>query len=417
MKHDVVVIGAGVIGVCTALALQKKAVQNKAYRVLLIDRDKPAAGASFGNAGAIVNGSCVPTSMPGILNDVLKMIFKPRSPLSIRPSYLHKVMPWLIRFINESRTSLAHQNAMNLYALSKHSVTAWRELTDQTTLENLLGEGGWLKVYESKNTFDSTLRARELMTQIGTQYEILNRTDIRDLEPNLAPIYESGIFQKDCLNILDTAGLVEGLVEQFLKMGGEYKKFSVEEIQVTQEFHRLKGQGDELLAENVVLATGAAARKLARQMGDNIPLEAERGYHMMFPVETKSLLSRPVVNGGYSFVLSPMETGIRMTSQVEFAGVDGVADHRRIRRLMPEVKRMLPDIELKEESVWMGCRPSLPDSLPVIGFSNKSKKLIYAFGHQHLGMTLGAITGLLVADQLTTGSSSIDIKPYRANRF
>jgi len=417
MKHDVVVIGAGVIGVCTALALQQKALHKKAQQILLVDRYKPAAGASFGNAGAIVNGSCVPTSMPGILNDVLKMIFKPHNPLSIRPSYLPKLLPWLIRFMNESRISLAHQNAENLFALSKHSVSAWRELTNETPLEDLLGKGGWLKVYESKNTFNSTLRARELMTQIGTQYEILDRDDIRDLEPNLALIFNYGFFQKDCLNILDPGRLVDGLVEQFLQLGGKFEKFSVEEIQVTPTHHSLKGQGAELLADKVVLATGAASKKLARQMGDSIPLDTERGYHMMFPVATKSLLNRPVVNGESSFVLSPLEAGIRMTSQIEFAGVEGMADYSHIRRLMPEVKRMLPDIELKEESVWMGCRPSLPDSLPVIDFSKRSHKLIYAFGHHHLGMTLGAVTGLLIADLLNTGSSSIDIKPYRANRF
>jgi len=412
MKHDVVVIGAGVIGACTALALQK----NK-QKVLLIDKEKPAAGASFGNAGAIVNGSCVPTSMPGILNDVLKMIFKPHNPLSIRPSYLPKLLPWLTRFMNESRTSLAHENAVNLFALSKHAVGAWRELTHDSPLEDMLFEGGWLKVYESKNSFDSTLRARELMSQIGTQYEILDSDDIRDLEPNLAPIYSYGFFQKDCLNISNPGRLVEGLVAQFLELGGEFNKFSVEEIQVTPEYHVLKGQGTELLADKVVLATGAASKKLAQQMGDNFPLDTERGYHMMFPVDTKSLLNRPVVNGESSFVLSPMETGIRMTSQVEFAGLEGRADYSRIRRLMPEVKRMLPDIELKEESVWMGCRPSLPDSLPVIDFSKKSDKFIYAFGHHHLGMTLGAVTGLLIADLLNKGSSSIDIKPYCASRF
>ena len=411
-KHEVIVVGSGVIGVCSALSLQKKGLS-----VLLIDKDKPCAGASFGNAGAIVDASCVPNAMPGILSEVISMAFRRHSPLSIRPRYLHRILPWLIRFLLESRQSRFHANGRNLHGLTQHAVSSWRSLTDNTVLSMLLGEGGWLKVYESKSTFESTRIARGLMSEFGVPFELLTKGDIQSLEPNLAPIYEYGFFQKECLNILDPTKLVEGMVSLFVSRGGQYRQFSVDQLVSCNDSIKLVGPTSNLIAEQVVIATGAASKHLAKQVGDNIPLDTERGYHLMFPTSTSDLLSRPVVNGESSFVLSPMQSGIRMTAQVEFAGLDGKPDYSKIRSLMPSAKRMLPDIELKEESVWMGCRPSLPDSLPVIGRSKKSPRVCYAFGHQHLGMTLGAVTGLLVSQLVCGEKSFLDTTPYAPDRF
>ncbi|MFT5210057.1 MAG: D-amino-acid dehydrogenase [Flavobacterium sp.] len=411
-KQQVIIIGAGIVGVCSALAMQKKGL-----KVLLIDREKPGAGASFGNAGAIVDGSCVPNAAPGILAEVLRMPFKQHSPLSIKPSYLHKILPWLIRFILESSQSTFSKNGSNLHHLTKHAASSWRFLTDNTSLSTLIGEGGWLKVYESKSVFDSAQAGRNLMAELGTPFEILTKSDIQSLEPNLAPIYEYGTFQKDCLNILNPAKLIDDMVAQFVSQGGHYQQFSVNQLVKTEDGIKLIGDGPCLVAEQVLLATGAASKDLAKQMGDNIPLDTERGYHLMFPSVTGSLLSRPVVNGESSFVLSPMHTGIRMTAQVEFAGLDAEPNFSKIRALMPSAKRMLPELVLKEESVWMGCRPSLPDSLPVIGRSKESPRVHYAFGHHHLGMTLGAVTGLLAAQLMCGEEGFIDISPYLPNRF
>jgi D-amino-acid dehydrogenase len=167
----------------------------------------------------------------------------------------------------------------------------------------------------------------------------------------------------------------------------------------------------------VVLAVGSWSRNLASQLGDNVPLEAERGYHLILPESTQTLLSRPVLNGEKSFVLSPMETGLRMTALSELGGLEIPANYGNIRKLLPHAKRMLPAMDTQEESVWMGFRPSLPDSLPVLGFSGKSKNIIYAFGHQHLGITLAAISARIVADLFANREPSVPIAPYRPNRF
>lgn len=412
MQKKITIIGAGVIGAAIALSLQKEN-----HDVLLLDREKPCAGASFGNAGAIVNGSCAPTAMPGVFFDAIKMLGQSHSPLSIRPSYLHKISPWLVRFIWQSRNSAVTKNAQHLHALSQHAVHSWRKLTDNTRLSKLLNAKGWLKVYQSEKTFAGTLNSRKLLDQMGTKYQCLNAAEIHDLEPHLAASFRRGFFQEDSLHISDPQQLVQGMVELFENRGGRYQQFDVNTIKESNGIFQLEGKNGKLETNKVVIATGAWSRCLAKQLGDDIPLDTERGYHLMLPESTNSLLSRPVVNGDNSFVLSPMNKGIRMTSQVEFAGLHAPPNYHKIRKFLPLAQQMLPKLETHEESVWLGHRPSLPDSLPVLGYSSKSKNVVYAFGHQHLGMTLAAITGEIIADLLSNKKPRVPICPYRANRF
>jgi D-amino-acid dehydrogenase len=413
MSHGIVIVGTGVVGAATALALQKSG-----HKVTLIDREAPCSGASFGNAGAIVNGSCAPTSMPGIFLDAIRMLSQANSPLSILPSYFFKISPWLVRFIWQSSLSSVYKNASHLHAISQHAVASWRELTDNSDLSSLLRATGWLKVYQSEKAFIAgTGQSRKLLDKMGEKYQILNAKQIRELEPHLAPIFNYGFYQKDSLSIVDPQRLVQGMVDLFVSRGGCYKKFAVDTINIIDDKVQMNGADGTLSAERVVIAAGAWSRTLAKQLGDDIPLETERGYHLMLPQSESSLLSRPVVNGENAFVLSPMSAGLRMTSQVELAGLKAPPNYNKIRKLLPLVKQMLPNAEISEESAWLGFRPSLPDSLPVIGFATGTKKIIYAFGHQHLGMTLGAITGLIITDMINKKTPRVPIHPYRPNRF
>ncbi|MBL4660528.1 MAG: FAD-binding oxidoreductase [Alcanivoracaceae bacterium] len=412
MSNKIIIVGAGVIGAASALALLKDG-----HKVTLVDKESPCAGASSGNAGAVVNGSCAPTAMPGIFFDAIRMLIRTNSPFSIQPSYFPKITPWLFRFILQSRSSAVFNNAKHLHALSQHAVESWHQLTNNTQLTSLFRETGWLKVYELEKTFADTSKSRELLDKMGTNYERLTGAQIHDLEPNLAPVFKRGFYQKDSLSIANPERLVKGMVDLFVNRGGTYKRFDVNHIATNNDQVTLRGSLGELTADKVVIAAGAWSRSLAKQLEDNIPLDTERGYHLMLPKSCSSLLSRPVVHGENSFVLSPMETGLRMTSQVEFAGLNAPPNYKNIRSLLPLVKNMLPKVETREESVWMGFRPSLPDSLPVLGFSTKTNKVIYAFGHQHLGMTLGAITGFLISDLLSNRTPRISMSPYRPNRF
>jgi len=408
----VIVVGAGIVGASSALALQRDG-----HKVILIDREAPCAGASFGNAGAIVNASCAPTAMPGIVIDALRMLGQPLAPLSIRPAYLPRLLPWMLRFALESRRSKVVENARNLHALTRHSIKGWRELTRATELEKHLYDGGWLTVYESESSFAKSAYERELEDANNAPYEILSDTDIRDLEPNLAPIFQYGIFNRDSLRITNPQRLVQGMVDLLIARGGSYKRFNVQAMDLQGPQILLKNASSSMSCDKVVIAAGAWSKPLARQAGDRLPLETERGYHLMLPVESSRLLSRPVLNAESNCVLVPMESGLRLTGQDELASVEAPPDYRRIRRLLPAAKRMLPAIDPTEQSVWMGCRPSLPDSLPVIGLAKHNSNVVYAFGHQHLGMTMGPATGLIVADLIAGRDPGIDLTPYRPGRY
>lgn len=411
-KNSIIVVGAGIVGCSIALHLT-----TNGFPVTLVDRDGPASGASFGNAGGIVNNSCVPTSVPGISSNVVRMLTQPLSPFSLRPGHLPTALPWLVRFLLESRPKQADRNATNLHALTKNASRDWISLVGDTELNRFVNAVGWLKVYESAQAFAGTAYSRKKMDLLQVPYEVLNQTDIRELEPGLAPIFNHGIFQSDALHISNPGALVQAMVELMIKRGGSYKKMSVEKIDLTKEKIEISNSESLFQADKLVIAAGANSKSLAAKIGDKVSLEAERGYHMMFPATTASLLTRPVVNGENSFVLSPMQTGMRMTSQVEIAGVDAPPDYRRIRSLAPLAKRMLPGLDETEKTVWMGCRPSLPDSLPVIGSSPSHSRVIYAFGHQHLGMTLGPVTAKLVEGLITNKKPALDLHPYRVDRF
>lgn len=411
-QSSVHIIGAGIVGASVALALQ-----HDGHRVTLLDRTEPCAGASFGNAGLIVNGSCAPTAMPGIAFDALRMLRQPLSPLSVRPAYLLKALPWLSRFIAQSRSSRVEKNARNLYALTRRAISGWRRLTDDTELSGLIASGGWLKVYETEQSFAATKNARALMDENGTPYEILSAAEIQELEPLLAPIFEHAIYQRDSLWLTHPDRMVRGLVELMLSRGGRYKRFDVRSIRLRDDGVELRNSDVAIDANKIVIAAGAWSRPLAKQLGDSIPLDTERGYHLMLPNDGSALLNRPVLNGTTSFQLSPMESGLRMTAQVEFAGVDAAPDYRHIHSLLPSLQRMLPGIDTSKWSEWMGCRPSLPDSLPVLGFATASNNVLYAFGHQHLGMTMGPVTGLVIADLVAGRNPGIDMSPYRPDRF
>ncbi len=411
-ETSIAIVGTGIVGASVALALQKDG-----HCVTLLDRQEPCAGASFGNAGLIVNGSCAPTAMPGIVFDGLRMLGQPLSALSIRPAYFPKILPWLIRFMAESRRSKVAQNARHLHALTNRAVEGWKQLTDNTELSRLIESDGWIKVYESEHSFAATRNARALMDDNGTPYEILTATDIQDLEPQLAPIFERGIYQADSLLLTNPERMVRGMVDLLLTRGGSWQQFDVQSIGVESDTVRLLNADESMSFDKVVIAAGAWSRPLCKQLGDNVALDTERGYHLMLSTDSGALLTRPVMSGDASFVLSPMEAGLRLTTQIEFAGLDAAPDYRRVRSLLPAARRMLPGIGATETSVWMGCRPSLPDSLPVLGFASNSSSVLYAFGHQHLGITLGPITGLIIADLIAGRDPGIDLTPYKANRF
>ncbi len=411
-KKSVLVIGAGIVGVSTAYLLQREGL-----KVTLVDRKGPCSGTSYGNAGAIVDKNSVPGSMPGLWKSVPKMLMDPTGPLTLRWSYLPKIAPWLIRFLMESRQERVDHNARSFRAVSDRAITHWEDLVEQASLQHLIRHVGWLKVYESDESFAGTAQARALMDRFETEYEILDTDELRDLEPNLSRHFKCGLFQRRARFLINPEKMVHGIAEAFKKEGGDIVISDIQSLNIAGEKVTATGTSGTLSADKLVLSTGAWSKNLAGHFGAEIPLDTERGYHMMFDLPEEKSLNRPVVNATKSFVLSPMEMGIRMTSQVEFAGLHKGPDFRRIRKLVPLARKMLPSLDSREKDVWLGYRPSLPDTLPVIGPSPRSDKVIFAFGHAHDGMGMGPTTANIVRDLVLERDPFLPLWPYRATRF
>lgn len=407
----VAVIGAGVVGISCALYLQRDG-----HQVTLIDPREPGTATSFGNAGGIVTTSCAPLALPGIVKKVPGMLMDPLGPMVLRWRYLHRIAPWLWALLRASRTDRVEAIADALAELNGRTAEPWKDLARQAGVEDLLRGVGWFKVYETDQGFAGSATERDILSQRGKPFQILNSDEIRQLEPALAPIFKHGFLQHEAYFVADPGRMLGALVSDFLVNGGQHLRAEATGFELSDGVRRIVTDHGPHETDAIVLAAGAWSRGLARQLGARIPLDTERGYHIMLPSPEPGL-RRPVTHGEQGFALSPMEQGLRLCSQVEFAGVDAPPDYRRIRGLVPRVKRMLPGVEGDEQSIWMGRRPSLPDSLPVIGPAPGHKDIFLAFGHGHLGLTEGPLTGRIIGDLLAGRDPGFELTPFRGDRF
>jgi D-amino-acid dehydrogenase len=408
----IAVIGAGIVGVSCALHLQRDG-----HDVTLIDPRAPGTATSFGNAGAIVTGAVVPLSTQGLWRDMPRILFDRDSAVRLRWRYLPRLTPWLIRFLPAGRHARVGAIADALQPLVSRAYDAHREMITWSAADGLVRPVGWLKVYETEAAFAATRDDRELMLARGVRLEILGPDDIRQLEPSLARRYVKGLFEPGCGFVASPYKLVQAHAAQFQSLGGSIAQERVRGVQPMDGGVRLDCELGFRDFVAVVVAAGAWSKELARQVGDRVMLDTERGYHLNLEPGEAGELRRPVVFAERGFVLAPMLDGIRLTSGVELAGLHAPPDFSRIRRLVPAAREALPGLTGSVTREWLGYRPTTPDSLPVIGRSPHCDAVFYAFGHQHLGLTLGPLTGRLVAALVAGRQPGLDLAPYRAERF
>lgn len=407
-----VVVGAGIVGASCALFLQREG-----HAVTLLDPREPGGGTSLGNAGIISLGSVAPVGTPGLLAGLPAMLLDRDGPLALRWRHLPALLPWLARLVLASRPSRVERSAGVLAALLDRADRAHDILVQQCGLADLVRTGGWLKVARSRDRLESgTAAERRWLERYGRTFRLLDAAEIHELEPALAADVTAGLLLPHNRAIRHPQRYVAGIVRTFAERGGRHLRSEARSL-VRQEGRVagvLTGEGS-LAADIVVIAAGAFSRELVASAGLRVPLEAERGYHVMLPHPSETL-RRPVYSIEDGFVLAPMEHGIRLTGGVELARRDAPPDYRRIRRLVPRARRLVPQLATTIESEWQGHRPSLPDSLPVIGEAPGVANLFLAFGHQHVGMTLGPATGMLIADLVAGRSPGLDLEPCRADR-
>src|SRR5690349_21049080 len=411
--REVAVVGAGVVGMSAALYLQRDG-----HEVSVIDARSPGTLTSYGNAGGIVTGAVTPTSTPNLWKEIPAMLLDPASPVRLRWSYLPRRPPWLLRFLLAGRKAQVEKSAAALAPILAQANDAHRELATLAGVHDVLRPVGWLKVYETERGFEGSALERRLMSRHGIKFEVLNSDELRQLEPHLAPRFVKALFQPDSGFASYPWRLVDGYGQYFAQGGGRFLHENVRTLEPRE------GGGVRLRSERgirdfdaVVVAAGAWSGRLAAQLGDRVSLDTERGYHLNLDPGDAGELRRPVVFPERVFAMAPMQDGIRINSGIELAGLDAPPDFLRIYKILPLARAALPGLSDRVNREWMGYRPSTPDSVPVIGASPRCPSVFYAFGHGHLGLTLGPITGRLVASVVTGRSDGIDLVPYRPDRF
>ncbi len=409
---DVVVIGAGIVGVMAAHYLQ-----NDGRKVLLVERDEVAAGASAGNAGILAFPEIIPIPSPGIMFKAPKWLLDPLGPLSLPPAYALNMLPWLWRFWRaSSRKAFAHGIAvqtgmMHLAASEMERVRAIAELSPFFT------QTGTLDLYDSEASFSAATPDWLEKEKAGFQFTSVGRADIERLQPGLAPQFRHAMYTPAGVQVNDPKGLTRAVADLVVARGGSLQKGEVWDIVPHAEGATITlGDGTTIVARTVVVAGGAWSKPLAARLGDPVPLETERGYNTTLPAQAFQL-QRQLYFNDHAFVVTPLAEGIRVGGAVELGGLELAPNYRRSKALLAKASRFLPGLKTEGGREWMGFRPSMPDCLPVIGRSCASPSILYAFGHGHLGLTQSAATGRLVSDLAAGRATSLSIEPFRPGRF
>jgi glycine/D-amino acid oxidase-like deaminating enzyme len=405
---EVAIIGAGIVGLSIALRLA-----SEGREVILIDPNEPGSGASFGNAGTFADYACVPVGNPDVLKNLPRLLLDSSSPFALRWAALFQLAPWLVQFVHQSLPGAARANAVALAGLLAKALPAWEELAVEAGAENLMRRNGCLYL-QNKSKRSGGSWAHKMRYELGVHQEILSAEEVAIMEPMLPRFEGSGIFFPDSMNVTDPGSLMQQLLAAGRSKGVGICKSRVTKLKINGDRTQLSGPNFDLAAKIVVIAAGAFSRELALQAGDRIPLETERGYHLEYATDLP-LLQRPVCPTHLGFYMTPMAGRLRVAGTVELGGNKAGPNPSRFELLDRGVRRYFPELD-RASSRWLGFRPSLPDSRPVIGRSCSSKNVICAFGHGHLGLTLAAITSRLVAS-LINGNTDAMVTPFNPKRF
>jgi D-amino-acid dehydrogenase len=409
----VAIIGAGIIGVAIAHALA-----DAGHTITLVDPGGPAAGASRGNAGMIAHVDILPLASPKVWAHLPRWLADPLGPLAIRPAYLPHLAPWLLRFLAASRPSRIEHGTRALIALNGMALPAWERRLRALGLEAaFLRRRGFLSVWANARDFARAAPLLARQRSVGIPVDTLDAAAARRRQPALGPRVAGGAWYETGVNVADprllTLALAEAAEARQVRL---VRRRAIAVAPAAAAVDVVLDGGERLAADRVVVAAGAWSRPLAASLGDRVPLDTERGYNVTFP-SGRLGLTGPVVFEGEGFVATPLDTGDRVGGAVEFAGLQARPDFRRVDAILTRLASWLPDLDPRGGERWMGFRPSLPDSLPVIGPAPRDPRVLYAFGHAHHGLTEAAATAELIASLVAGEQPMIDVAAFRVGRF
>jgi D-amino-acid dehydrogenase len=408
MMAEVVVIGAGLIGLSSAYYLLADG-----HRVTVIDRDPAGDKASFGNAGGIGVSEIVPAAVPGLIWRVPGWLVDPLGPLSLRPQHLPALIPWLWRFLRSGRRSEIPRITAALAAIADHTYDDLVPLMAAIGLAGDLHMAGAMSVYETREGFERDRPEWALKQRFGTICEEIGGDEARAREPALGPIVKHAIVTPQWAHVSDPKRIVDRLRDHVAARGARIVRGEAAGIE-PQALRTADGRRHAFDA--LVIAAGAWSGRLAALVGDRVLLESERGYNTTLP-DPGITLNAEVIFAERKFVATPLEMGLRIGGAAEFAGLEAPANYARSRALLTLAQRYFPALKGDGGTMWMGHRPTTPDSLPVIGRSPRRGNVFYAFGHAHTGLTFGPTTGRLIAELVGGRPPSLDLSPYSIARF
>jgi len=412
MGERVAIIGAGVVGLACATQLQMRG-----HSVTIIDPRPPGEYCSFGNAGCLSRASCVPLGLPGLWRQVPRWLLDPSGPLHIRWRHLRALAPWLWRFQRSSSPAQVARIADALHALLTVTLVKWRPLAERAGVPELIVQRGYAFAYESDAAFDADALGRAIRTEHRVRIDVLRGPDIIAFDPVLSPNLTHLVVLPEQGHCPNPLRLSQALANRLRESGATFiAESAVAFDRVDGRVVAVRTAGAKTATDAVVVAAGAHSAALASQLGNDVPLTTERGYHVM--LESPTVMPRaPIASGEGKYFATPMEGGLRIAGTVELASLDEPPDHRRADALLAKAQRLFPGLRGERLTRWMGHRPSLPDSLPVIGRSRTARNALLAFGHGHVGLTAAAPTADIVADLIAGREPFIDIAPYAAERF
>ena len=406
------VLGAGIVGVASALALQRDG-----FAVTLLDRGQPGEACSLGNAGHLGTASILPQAAPGIARTVPRLLRDPQGPLAVRWRYVARNLPWFVSFLRAGERRTAERTAEMMAVLLAEVGRSYRPLLQEAGAEDLVTPSGLLHVFRTEAGLRGGRWGYDLRRQFGIAVRDLSVEETRALEPCLAGPVAGGVLLPDVATVRDPLALTRRLVALFARRGGTVMQAPAQRLLI--EGGRARGittaSGDVIQADLIVLSAGAWSQRLAIGLGVRVPVVAERGYHVMVQ-GSNAAVRQPLLLAERRVAVTPMQAGLRLTAMAEFADPDAAADHDRAWRTIAGAEDMLPGVTARVASRWVGSRPSTPDGRPIIGRAPRADNVLLAYGHGHLGMTLAAVTGELVSDLATGRPPRLGLAPFAPDR-
>jgi len=412
MSKSISVIGAGSIGVSSALHLQQRG-----WDVTLIDRKEPGRETSYGNAGIINSGSMVALNSPAIHKSLASLLKNDKPQLRYNLKHIFKNLPWALQFLQASKTRHADKTAEALYSLTSVSLQEHKAFMQRAGNSHRLSEVGWLRVYRNEPGFDDNSYDAQQLRRFNIPGQKLNTDELRELEPSLKHIYSSGYLLSGAASINNPGALITEYAEQFVADGGKLINAQVNQMESKGERIVCRLSEGVIESDQLLVAAGPWSNDILSLLNYSVPLGVERGYHAHYTLQNDAKLGRSVFDTQAGFIMSPMQMGLRITTGVDLDHRDAKPNHAQLQQVLPSIKEAIDLGEQTSDPIWQGNRPTLPDSKPVIGKAPNHANVWVAFGHQHIGLMTGPITGKLIAEQISGESGDIDLKPFDPARY